>query len=76
MGLPEILTVAGLLAGGLGIALLGSVKLALARKRYDQAVRYVGQLVRVNPRSNYAAELPSSRVYDFSVYFHTNGFFI
>lgn len=32
MGLPEALTVAALLAGGMGAALLGSVKLALTRK--------------------------------------------
>lgn len=44
MGLPEILTVAGLLAGGLGIALLGSVKLALARKLEMDEAR-VGGLI-------------------------------
>jgi len=44
MGVPEILTVAGLLAGGLGVALLGSVKLALAsRLKMDEA--RVGALI-------------------------------
>ena len=46
MGLPEILTVAGLLAGGMGAALLGSVKLSLARKLEMDEAR-VGGLISV-----------------------------
>jgi len=46
MSLPEVVTVAGLLAGGLGVALLGSVKLALARKLEMDEAR-VGGLISV-----------------------------
>ena len=46
VSLPEVVAVAGLLAGGLGVALLGSVKLTLARKLEMDEAR-VGGLISV-----------------------------